>query len=354
LKAEAIVRSVVKIADSIVSGAIMVIIVALLAFAGYALWDSKQIYSAADNANYAAYKPLAEDGRMGFKEIQAINPEVIAWLEVYGTNIDYPVTQSEDNSKYVKTDAFGRYSLSGAIFLDADNSKDFSDFNSLLYGHHMEKNKLFGEIGSFKGESMFDSRRYGNLYFEEQDHGIEFFAYLQTDAYNRSVFTIIPPDTKTNHGDGSAQRIASDHGDGTFDSDHGDGSAQRIARSASDEAFDLSNKTMSAAKEKRSLYLNNIYNEAIHTRDVGVTGSDRIILLVTCSTDSTNGRDILIGRITDEVFADPFSEPGGAKGGVNAGYNGGLASGILPWLIVPAIALVSLIIILISVKRRTR
>jgi sortase B len=246
----------VKTADSILNNTILLIIFLLLAFAGYALWDSKQVSDAADKSHYEVYKPTAENEGLSFKELQAINEEVIAWLSVYGTDIDYPVAQGDTNMKYVNTNAEGKYSLSGAIFLDKDNSPHFSDFNSILYGHHMDKKKMFGEIGNFSNKGYFDSHRYGNLYFDGEDHGIEFFVYIHTDAYNLAVFTAPVKD------------------------------------------------------ERRAEYLEMILEKAVHKRDVPVCETDRIVLLSTCSVESTNGRDILIGKLSDDVFADTFLNTG--------------------------------------------
>jgi len=242
----------IKIANSAVNNIILIIILTLLMFAGYALWDSSQLYQAADKNNYEVYKPVIADEGKSFQELQAINPEVIAWLTVYGTNIDYPVTQGKNNMKYVNTNAEGEYSMSGAIFLDYQNKSDFSDFNNMLYGHHMEKKAMFGDIGSFEEKDMFDSHLYGNLYVNGRDCGIEFFSYLHTDAYDPLFF-----------------KPAVSEGD-------------------------------------RAPYLNDILLKSMHRRDIGVTISDRLILLSTCSTTSTNGRDILIGRIIDKTFIDPF------------------------------------------------
>ena len=234
----------------IVDYIILAVIVLLIAFAAYALWDSNQIHYAADSSHYAVYKPTTADGGKSFKELQALNEEVFAWLTVYGTHIDYPVTQSSDNMKYVNTNAEGLYSLSGAIFLDYKNSRDFTDFNSILYGHHMAKKKMFGEIGRFSDKEVFDSHRYGNLYFGGKDHGLEFFAFVHADAYDNSVFS-------AGVGEDASQN-----------------------------------------------YLDNLLAKAIHTRDIGVGAGDHIILLSTCSSDSTNGRDILAARIADEIFED--------------------------------------------------
>jgi sortase B len=250
----------VRIADSVVNTAILLIVLLLLAIGGYAMWDSAQVYDAASPELYEAYKPAEEDEGHSFAELQALNDEVFAWLTVYGTHIDYPVTQGEDNMKYVNTDAEGRYSLSGSIFLDEGSSKDFSDFNSILYGHHMEKNTMFGEIGQFADAAYFDAREYGALYYDGRWRGLEFFAFLRADAYDGSVFRV---------------------------------------------------KVIGAEEQKE--YLATLLGMAGHTRDIGVTTDDRIVLLSTCSPSPTNGRDILVGRITDEVQRDPFAERGDAE-----------------------------------------
>ena len=146
LTAKKIGRTTIKIINSIVNFIVLTIILLMVAFAGYAMWDSTQIYKAADASQYAVYKPSSEDS-ISFKQLQEKNPDVFCWLTVYGTNIDYPVTQGKNNTKYVNTNAYGVYSLSGSVFLDAINDKNFQDFNSILYGHHMEKKAMFGELG---------------------------------------------------------------------------------------------------------------------------------------------------------------------------------------------------------------
>lgn len=254
MTANRLILRIVRAADNVINFIILTVIILLLTFAGYALWDSNQIYQGADKSQYAIYKPTVVNQGKSFRELQAINPEVFAWLTVYGTNIDYPVTQGKDNMKYVNTNAEGLYSLSGAIFLDYANSKHFTDFNSILYGHHMERKAMFGEIGSFADEDMFNARQYGNLYFDGKDHGIEFFAFIHTDAYDGAVFT---PNVKG---------------------------------------------------AERQEYLDNLFATAIHKRDVEITVQDRLILLSTCSSNSTNGRDILVGVISDEIYEDLQTE----------------------------------------------
>lgn len=252
-------RQTLRIIDSALNFAMLTVIVLLFAIAGYALWDSEQLYASASQTNYTVYKPTPADEGKSFTELQAINPEVSAWITVYGTHIDYPVTQSADNMKYVNTNAEGRYSLSGAIFLDCRNSSDYSDFNSILYGHHMEKFAMFGEIGSFVDARVFDSHRYGNLYVDGTNYGVEFFCFLHVDAYDGEVFR------------------------------------PKVDRSSA------------------QVYLDNLFVQAIHLRDIGVSANDRIIMLSTCSSRTTNGRDILVGKISSQTFNDTFQDDKPAK-----------------------------------------
>ena len=101
------------------------------------LWDSNQIYEKADAKVYEPYMPTRNHSK-SFKELQQINSDVIGWLKVNNTHINYPLVQYENDDKYMNTDAEGNYSLSGSIFLHAENNPHFTDFNNIIYGHHME------------------------------------------------------------------------------------------------------------------------------------------------------------------------------------------------------------------------
>jgi sortase B len=233
---------------------VLIALLSLLSIGMYAMWDSNQVSEAASMERYEVFKPLDSNESPSFDELRAINPEVFAWLNVYGTHIDYPVAQAADNMKYVNTDAEGRYSLSGSIFLDKGSSRDFSDFSSILYGHHMEDQVMFGEISSFIDRAYFYAREYGALYYDGRWHGLQFFAFLRADAYDGSVFRV------------------------------------KIE-----------------GREERQAYLDKLRNMADYTRAIDVTTDDHIVLLSTCSPTPTNGRDILVGKITDEVMDDPFA-----------------------------------------------
>lgn len=254
---EKTVRKAIHIINAVVDFAVLIAILLLTAFSGYALWDSNRLYTSADPKKYAIYKPTEENDTTSFEKLQKINPEVFGWLTVYGTNIDYPIVQGQDNTKYVNTNAFGEYSLSGAIFLDCHNDSGFGDFNSILYGHHMDKKAMFGEIGSFRRRDFFDSHRYGNLFYNGTNHGLEFFAFLKTDAYDAATFSPAI--------EGETARLE---------------------------------------------YLQKLLSIALYTRNVTVTVDDHILLLTTCSSTAPNKRDILVAKITDQCYENTFDVAG--------------------------------------------
>jgi sortase B len=302
-KAEEIGIKAVRLANMAVNTAVLIVILLLLFSGAYALWDAEQLYSDADSKQYEIYKPSDKEGSKSFEELRAINPDVFAWLTVYGTHIDYPVTQGTDNMQYVNTDPEGNSSLSGAIFMASGSSSDFTDFSSILYGHHMEKEAMFGEIGLFEDKGYFDEREYGSLYFDGKEHGLEFFAFLSADAYDAQVF-----------------------------------------------------RTGIRDNEEGKAYLDMLLSRAINTRDIGVSESDRIVLLATCGTGATNERDILVGRITYEIYPDKFAKAEGKRLPV-ADRLIGLWESLPIWAriaVIAGIAVLATLILIILCKKRRR
>ncbi|MCL1975425.1 MAG: class B sortase [Firmicutes bacterium] len=246
---------VIRLINSVVDTALLILILLLIVFGCYAIWDSEHVFVAAQATQYEIYKPTVEREEHSFAELKELNPEVIGWLTVYGTSIDYPLTQSTDNWKYINTDALGRHSLSGALFLDSKCSADFSEFSSIIYGHHMEKKAMFGELGQFAEAEYFAQHKYGMLYFEGAEHGLEFFAFVHTSAYDSTVF-----------------------------------------------------RTGIQEPEERESFGKLLSQRAMQSRDIELDPADRLVLLSTCSEITTNGRSILAGRIVDELFTDVFKE----------------------------------------------
>ena len=101
---------------------------------------------------------------MDFKELQEMNPDIIGWIQIPGTAIDYPIVQAEDNDAYMDIGADGEPSAGGTIFLDYESQKDFRGLHNVIYGHNMRNGSMFHDLVRFKEESYFKEHQYGILY----------------------------------------------------------------------------------------------------------------------------------------------------------------------------------------------
>ncbi len=184
-------RLILKAANSVINIFVVLCLCVAGLYAAYALWDNNQIYSSAINVmdDMKKLKPVDnEEGKASFEELLAINPDVCAWVTLDNTNIDYPVLRGETNLTYINTDVYGNFSLSGSIFLDSRNNKDFSDSYSLLYGHHMEKSAMFGDLDLYKDKSFFEENSTGSLILPDRSYKLEIFACLLVKAGESSIF----------------------------------------------------------------------------------------------------------------------------------------------------------------------
>lgn len=156
----------------------------ILLIGAYISYDMWYVYSHAGADAVAGYKP----DEMTDDALKKISENVIAWITIDGTTIDYPVLQGEDNVEYLNKDPFGQYSLSGSIFLDSRNHADFSDNYNIIYGHHMANGYMFGALDSFKKPDYFEKHRTGILYVKNQEYRLRTIGFLITDANVNAVF----------------------------------------------------------------------------------------------------------------------------------------------------------------------
>lgn len=103
-----------------------------------------------------------------FNALAQTNPEVVGWIYAPGTNINYPVVQTNNNSKYLNTLFDGTANASGAIFLDSDDTAPgMVDQQTTIYGHHMNDGSMFNVISDTTDQATFDSMEY--VYYITRD-----------------------------------------------------------------------------------------------------------------------------------------------------------------------------------------
>ena len=84
--------------------------------------------------------------KMVFEELKEINDDTIGWITVNNTNINYPVVQAEDNDYYLKRDYFKNKNRHGWIFMDYRNDSNNLSKNTIIYGHNLANQKMFGTL----------------------------------------------------------------------------------------------------------------------------------------------------------------------------------------------------------------
>ena len=91
-----------------------------------------------------------------FDALRETGPDIIGWLTLPDTAINYPVTQADDNEYYLHHLYDGTYNKTGCLFADYENQEDFSDRNTIIYGHNMRDGSMFATLNEYDEQSYFD------------------------------------------------------------------------------------------------------------------------------------------------------------------------------------------------------
>lgn len=127
-------------------------------------------------------EPVTDDENMAviasidIKALQEVNPEVIGWIWIPDSNINYPIVQGSDNDYYLKHTWDGKENSVGSIFLEHRNTPDFTDYNTIVYGHNMNDGSMFANI-----------KRYSTEWYWERHPYI--YIATETGAYRYEVFS---------------------------------------------------------------------------------------------------------------------------------------------------------------------
>lgn len=117
-----------------------------------------------------------------FEKLWEINPEIYAWIEIPGTSVAYPIVQSaSDNSYYLNHTIEGMAGYPGSIYTEGINSKDFQDFNTMIYGHDMEDGSMFGGLHQFEDSEYLKNHETLIIYTPEHKLTYRIFMSLTYD-----------------------------------------------------------------------------------------------------------------------------------------------------------------------------
>ena len=104
-----------------------------------------------------------------FEALWETGPDIIGWLNLPDTAVNYPVTQTDDNEYYLHHLYDGTYNKTGCLFADYENQADFSDRNTIIYGHNMRDGSMFATLNEYDEQSYFDE--HPQMYLVTPDGG---------------------------------------------------------------------------------------------------------------------------------------------------------------------------------------
>jgi sortase B len=96
---------------------------------------------------------------LDFAALREQNAQVLGWIYIPGTDISYPLMADDNNYTYLSSDWAGGGSTLGSIFMECENSRDLTDFNTIIYGHNIVNGSMFGTLKDFGQQDYFDSHR---------------------------------------------------------------------------------------------------------------------------------------------------------------------------------------------------
>lgn len=236
---------------SILSTVALILAICVFCVSAFQLFKIFSSYKKGDDeykkVQNLAVKAEEQDGEtlfsVDFDKLKEINPDTVAWIRFEEPSIiSYPVVHSHDNKEYL-TKLFGEgKNTYGTLFVDKDNTGDFTDRNTFIYGHRMKSGSMFGKLEEYKDESFVQEHPYFYIYTPD---GKE----LKYEVFAVGLVT--------------------------------DTSQTYTKEFADDEAF--------------LKYISHIRAESNYQTDVSVKADSQIVSLSTCTADSNEDRFVVHG-----------------------------------------------------------
>ena len=127
--------------------------------------------------------------QVDFESLQEINPDIVGWIYIGALDISYPVVQGTDNSYYLSRTFEGKSNSAGSIFMEYRNAGDFSDCHTILYGHNMKNQTMFGTLRLLEEQNRYGDDPYFWILTPDHNYRYEMFS-LQVTAADSEVYTL--------------------------------------------------------------------------------------------------------------------------------------------------------------------
>lgn len=134
----------------------------------------------------------ADNIAINWEKLSKKYKNIKAWLYSDGTVINYPVAQGSDNSYYLTHLINGEYNAKGSLFIDSRNQKPFTDFLTIIYGHHMHDGSMFCSLKKYRDEDYYKKHKTIRLYLPGKKYELQVFGVCtipSDDSHYKFSFT---------------------------------------------------------------------------------------------------------------------------------------------------------------------
>lgn len=188
------------------------------------------------------------------KSLKKENQDIIGWLEIKGTHINYPVLQGKDNEYYRTHNYKKEKSKNGSIFLDKAYNWEIPSTNLLIYGHNMQNGTMFEELLKYKNEDFLKSHPVIRFTTDTEDSEYEIFSVLKSRVYYKKE----------------------------------------------ENVFRYYYFINAETEEDYNKFIENAKKESLYNIDIPVKYNQKLITLSTCSYHTKDGRFAVIARKKEE------------------------------------------------------
>ena len=195
-------------------------------------------------------KVIITERMLQVKELQKQNSDIVGWIEIEGTNINYPVLQGTDNEYYLDHDYKHEKTAKGSIFLNKDYDWNIPSTNLLIYGHNMKNGEMFEDLLNYSSEEYYKNHPIIRFTTANEDKEYEIFSAFRARVYYKSETNV----------------------------------------------FRYYNFINANIEEEYNEFIKNAKSSALYDTGINEKKKKKLITLITCSYHVNDGRFVVIGK----------------------------------------------------------
>ena len=182
----------------IIKISIVILLIGIMLISSYFIYknmqedkEQEEIFEELENivtTNETDEEKEQQEDNVNLNKLYKINNDIVGWLKIENTNINYPVMQTKDRPDYyLRKNFYKEYSVFGTPYID-ENCDIENGNNLIIYGHHINGNKMFGELENYKNEEYYNKHKFIKFYTLNEKAEYEIISVFKTTVYNDKGF----------------------------------------------------------------------------------------------------------------------------------------------------------------------